>query len=334
MKRLLFYQTPRPPPGPVKGSPILDLLKSGRYLPLEFQDDFKKKESLRQKGEEWLRQRQGKITSSKIANILGFFKIEGVLKVWYETYKPDQMPENLKDPEEEITQEKMSWGTDHEIDAVATLLSFFGETYNLTLEECILTKIVLPPELMAVVKDTVVNVLKRPWTEAEREIWENFLMSSRDGFVTSLVCAFWAAFEAKCKYGNRKPSVYSEEPYYYYAQQQAHILTDPRTSGCIFECWSPEVTSIWWTPPDMDFWKLALPILVEFHHSGLQGVPPTKLPASSLIAAIKRMCTNKGTLIAMVTPSVYSREREEELRASALEMLKQRNSQSQILAAA
>ena len=277
----------------------------------------------RQHSEWWFRNRKRRPTGSKQANAAGIFGFKSLLRCWLETYDPknpilaklDQEQDASCPDEVAARKEKMAWGSDHEIDAVATLVDQMGEAFDLMLCEVTLTAVELDVVLIKMVRDTLAKI--RPdlvWDEEREAEWQDAFRSSPDGNIRMVLeeeraedehddeeegeirdasgprsplpagmdrtirarQSLRAKLEIKCPYGERQPIQWDAPKYYYYGQVQLHLLTDPSCAFCLFGCWTPESTRVWKIKRDPIYWQLALPLLVHFHQCGIEGQAPTE----------------------------------------------------------
>lgn len=300
-------------PVPRVDCPAIDADTAARFIPLERQTDIDLQAALelRQRTPGWHARRFRRITGSKHAKALGFFGREQRLQCWYDTYvQPSAIPLKYRSQEDEISKERMSWGTVHEDDGVATLLAHLGAAFDLEIRECVLQPVRLSAEHRALIRDLVVTEFKREWTPAEAQIWDDFLMTSPDGVVYLRRLQLLLAVELKCKYGNRTPHVYDSPPDIYYGQQQAHIATDAALQGCLFASWAPDFTGLWWTAPNPSYWRLALPWLVRFHDAGLRGIPPEDIP-DSVVDELREVCQTPSIPLGLVRSFSAPKEKRE-----------------------
>jgi hypothetical protein len=289
-----------------QSAPTFDLLKSG-YRTLDTQDPRLLQK--RQRTPWWFNARYHKLTGSKLANAMGFFGLDGLIKVLYETYDYGKKVE--EDEKEEIKkQECMAWGSCHEIDALATIVKHFSKKYGATFEECILTPATLRPEIQKIVDNAWTEILGQKWTPEWRAIFNNFLATSPDikGFYLHGLRMVW---ELKCKYGPRVPGVYDHVPWYYIPQCQLHMLAE-ETDGCHFGAWSPTETRLWYVKYSLQFWEEAMPLLMHFHYLGLNRIVPTTLFDEPRTKRAIKFCKQDQLYLGSI-PSVYSILREDEL---------------------
>lgn len=296
-----------------QGAPTFDLLKSGfRTLDTQGSDFIEK----RQRTPWWFQARKNKLTGSKIANAMGFFGLDGLIKCLYETY--DYGAKMKQDEKEEIKmRECMAWGSCHEIDALASVVKHFTEKYNATFEECILTPATIRPEIQKIMEHSWTKILGQKWTPKWKTEFNQFLATSPDikGYYLHGLRMVW---ELKCKYGTRQPGVYDHVPWYYITQCQLHMLAE-KTDGCHFACWSPEETRVWYVKYMLPFWEEGMVLLMHFHYLGLNRIVPTELFDEARTERVKKLCKGQHLYLGSI-PSVYSVLREEELEYYELMM--------------
>lgn len=282
---------------------------------------------LRQRGEWWFNQRLKTLTGSKLVNILGLFGFEEHLKTWHDTYDDDVKKKQDEQLAEKLTPEQannklrgdesMAWGTFNEANALATVVKNFP---NINFYETTIQPIEwINQSYIEVIKKTLKQSYNHQWDEVkDGALWRHFAKStpdaeaeeciSNDGDNTNVNSTGDAKingkvkclspdqfpFEFKCSYGLRCPKLWEEVAWYYYAQVQYHILTNPKSKFCYIVSWTPLKTRIWRINRDTGFWNMALPLLVHFHKAGLDNRPPQSLPDPKLSNAIKDYCKSKS----------------------------------------
>ena len=265
--RLLFHLDPslegkEKQIGQPSGQPRGQLNK--RYFTCE--DQGPEFVELKQRGAKWDASRNNVITGSRIEKILGFWGFESLLQTWYDTYMQKKYPPGRFVEEciaQDIGKERMSWGTNHEIDAVATFMQRFAQTYDLEAYECVQTPIDWPDSLWELIQHLAVHKFQRVWTKEEEAIWRSFMKDSPDlRGIFKRLAQKWVA-EIKAKYGDRSPDVYSKIPYYYIPQALAHALA-VQTDGTFFMSWCPTHARVWFLNQSLDFWNMAMEISCGF----------------------------------------------------------------------
>jgi hypothetical protein len=304
---------------------LFDMTRTPRYKIIEEYD--KTLLAYRQRMERWYKERENKITGSKLVNALGIFGIVGLQIAWYETYDPENPKlAALKALEDEVQKEmgaeRMAFGTANEIHANATIIKHLGDSWNIELYETPLSPINPPEHFKESVKSALKRLWKHEWNE-ERDapIWVHCFADSPDGKCQFLETGQFFSVEDKTPLGNRDPLPYSCVKYYYYPQCQLHMLTLPieqqANAFCLFCSWSPTLTKVWKVKYDPLFWQLAMPTFLQFRKSGLEKKCPEKLfdeKESAFISMYIKKYSQVNSELVGEFPSVFSTEWEEQVR--------------------
>lgn len=257
---------------------------------------------MRQRSPWWFKEREKKVTGSKLTNIFGFWGLSKFWTTWFDCYDPDnpilkEIISSYAESDREIAKGKecMAWGTFHENDGLATVIHHLGNKNNLIFYEITLTTIRWSVAHLNLIKTYLLQDFNHVWTDGvDDHIWQNaFCADSPDFIGYECISNDVFAGEIKCAYGLRDPKTYERGiPYWYYAQSQLHMLVRPDIQYCFFVSWSPTRTKIWRINKDLNFWTLALRPLVYFHKCGLDKKPPRSLiqPCKKLIDYCELQC--------------------------------------------
>jgi hypothetical protein len=321
---------------------IVNLSEHPRYHSLERQDFDNNKETQwrkrRQRTAWWHSARVLCLSGSRLTDAINMFDGIKFFETWFKTYDPEnkmlaEIAASVDAKMQEKSNETMAWGTYHEIDATATFVHHLGETLNFDFFETTLSPVKLP-------KAAVDNILKpcvwkqreeKTWTDKDDEIWiNNFLKDSPDGVGRDRKTGKFFMVEFKCPYGLRLPIAYDKCKYYQYPQKQLHMVADmmvqfrlaktPEIDFCYLCSWAPDVTRVFKVNRDPEFWKIILPLLVDYHMSGLKKKLPKDTPPPKVTEAITAYCkkqSEKGKLVGKF-PSCWSAHRGSELEAAEL----------------
>lgn len=328
---------------------IVDLSEHGRYYSLERQD-FENAKSAKPGDTviEWRKRRQRTawwhtarvlcLSGSRLTNAINMFDEMQYFETWLKTYDPEnkflaEIEASVDAKTRDKSNETMAWGTYHEIDAMATFIHHLGEKLNFDVFEATLTQVKLP-------KDAIENVLKpcvlkkrqdQKWTDKDDEIWvKNFLKDSPDGIGRDRKTGEFFMIEFKCPYGLRQPIAYEKCKYYQYPQKQLHMVTDlsvqfrlaqtPELKYCYLVSWAPDVTRVFKVQRNPSFWKEILPILVDFHSSGLEKKLPSEPPKKAMTDTITAYCKKYSAESKFIGsfPSCWSRHRGSEVETAQL----------------
>lgn len=324
----LFFQRDKVEMIPLKISQekVYDLNACVRYHSFERQDSIDGKSNLvnkRQRSEWWFKERLKTITGSKLVSVIGMFDYDSFLRTWYESY--DDKHAVLQDMnhakeqdrvDNEKTMECMEWGTNHEIDGLATLIHHLGDKYNLEFCETTLSNIHPSMQHFEIIKKTLKDHLNYEWKDGiDDEVFKNAFKSSPDASGKECISNEPFVVEIKCAYGIRSPKTYTEFPYYYYPQVQFHLLTNKKAEYAYFVSWSPTLTKIWRVDRDNQFWRITMPCLAYFHKLGMNNTPPASLINNKLNKEIKEYCKEQAENCIFIGEfdSIYSQHRSEEL---------------------
>lgn len=296
------------------GSEQLDLKESLIYRRLP--DFAPELIPFRQRGEGWFAARAKKVNFSAFSNIIGWFGQEGALRAQVSAHELKSKKEIEEDEISlEIGKENMAFGSFHEIDGVATLIKFLGRwDCSLILRETVSMEMNLSQSVIDSLASAFAAKYKRRWTASEEGFFLSMCRSSPDGVIVDKSGKVLYAVELKSPHGRRKPEPYTKVPYYYIPQciAEADVLG---ATGTLFMAWGPETSNLWFIPACPDFLEQAIPLLFEWQDEGRHGRYQSKFPvrqAAELLDYAKALAT--GARLIAVLPSVYSKQRENELK--------------------
>jgi hypothetical protein len=303
-------------PSDVPYNRIIDLSRHPRYK--RIWQHSPTQTHLKQKGEGWLQRRKKRISGSKLGTILGFHGLERLLQAFTDTYLPEGQVVPSSPLDEQISQENMDYGNYFEISAVATFVHTYAEAYDLEAHEALQHKVIFPPHLMSLLRQSVEETHKRSWTTEEEALWLDFFLDSPDlvGIYRKDGHKWVLEIKTKRKPQTRIPETPEKINYYYIPQLLAHSLA-VGTEGTLFLGWGPEEADFQYVPQNFTFWELAIPNLVWFHVCGMNKQVPTQLYNETLTKKLKDMCMDMSNVAYQRklarTRSVYSKWTDSEL---------------------
>lgn len=252
---------------------------------------------LRQREAKWFDERKNRLTASKLPQILGFFN--GFLKSFDSTYN------DKEDKFDALQQERMDWGTQNELNGLATFYKFVLEHANEKQEPKLYETTIANIKWSESQQNLILKTLKTldPSITELTEDWKKFLLATPDGLLRfkkseEQIEQTWV--EIKCPYGMRRPKLYDNVPWYYFPQLQLQLMIDrPITNFLYFVCWTPTRTRIWKVYKDFSVWNLILPRLVEVHYCGInKKMPkPDRDRVKKIIAHCKRQVEDSTELL-------------------------------------
>ena len=257
---VLHRDTPKPDPErPPPGAIVLDLARDPRYTTMRQQDPTGKYGlmHLEQRTPWWLDLRNGRykkprpdknkghMSGSLQATLTGLFGSPQLIEAWHRLYRDPSHPANAPIPEELKTEtmreaegrqnEHMAWGTRTEIHGLASMAHILETELgwkDVRLYETTLAPVDLPPRLYALAKKTLIEthefVKEEEWNDdVHGVIVREMLMDSPDGHGTAIIDGVFTRFviELKGPLAHRQTKLYDEAKYYYYGQQQLHLLS-------------------------------------------------------------------------------------------------------------
>ena len=207
-----------------------------------------------QGSQEWLNQREGRITGSKPSNLFFQFKSEKdwdeILALW---------SGDTKEEFDEMSKKRMAWGSEQEETAAQAIIDNIP---NSVFFDCPLMPI---DDVYAASPDGALIVF-------------NCELPDDINVLTKEHIAWHANIEIKCpgKY-TREGKENSPEamkkmvqkkwkvPAFYYMIQIHMEMAAQKTKETLFVVWTPLLTRMWRIPFDMNFWQLCLDTLESFH---------------------------------------------------------------------
>ena len=280
-----FFSKPRPVCEPRPHQPVVDLadlVREGRWAPLEHQPNAEDLVKLRQGLLEWFRQRWGHATSSRLLRFLGWlFRRASPAEVAAEIYKArdelqyemehefEQRDMEFKDDRDKaVGKERMAHGVEHEDDGVITLLY---HRPTLKLRECVL----------------------QPMAGVGRS---SLFYSSQDAAGIDAQ-GRRISVEVKCRYWDRDPQAFDGVKDYYVPQMCAHMGAEDSVC-CYFVSWGPDTSRIWTVKRNAELWSR-----IESYFFELMSYSDNSLDQRWLLAAAKQIRDN-CTQVARASPEL------------------------------